>query len=137
MVHVDSEAPSAEKTELNRALKVIAEVSRLYSSRSANFETRSQAGSGRRSSWALARLRVQISQLISSVPFVTFERTRLVELTRSSYRGVCCAAETSKLPARLPSARAFLKGELGLGEEKRLLQRMRRGEAIAEQAKRK
>ena len=137
VVHIDSEAPSAEKTELNRGLKVIAEVSRLYSlALRQSSRTRSQAGSGRRSSWALARLRVQISQLMSSVPFITFERTRLVELTRSALEK--SVAEQKQASSRRGAQRPRVpERQLGSGEEKHLLQRMRRGEAIAEQAKKK
>jgi RNA polymerase primary sigma factor len=79
---------------------------------------------------------VQISRLISSVPFVTFERTRLVELTRSALEESVAQQKqaNSKRSAQRPRVPEKL---LGLGEEKRLLQRMRRGEAIAEQAKKK
>ena len=132
VVHIDSESPTAEKTELHRTIKAIAEVSRLYSlALRQSSRTRS-----RHSSWALARLRVQISRLISSVPFVTFERTRLVELTRSALEESVAQQKqaNSKRSAQRPRVPEKL---LGLGEEKRLLQRMRRGEAIAEQAKKK
>ena len=78
----------------------------------------------------------QISQLMSSVPFVTFERTRLVELTRSALEKSVAEQKqaSSRRSAQRPRASEKL---LGLGEEKHLLQRMRRGEAIAEQAKKK
>ena len=132
VVHIDSESPTAEKTELHRTIKAIAEVSRLYSlALRQSSRTRS-----RHPSWALARLRVQISRHISSVPFVTFERTRLVELTRSALEESVAQQKqaNSKRSAQRPRVPEKL---LGLGEEKRLLQRMRRGEAIAEQAKKK
>jgi RNA polymerase primary sigma factor len=132
VVHIDGEAPSAEKAELNRTIKAIAEVSRLYSlALRQSSRTRS-----RHSSWALARLRVQISRLMSSVPFITFERTRLVELTRSVLEE--SVAQQKQATSRRSAQRARVPEKLlGVGEEKRLLQRMRRGEAIAEQAKKK
>src|SRR5581483_11852242 len=93
-------------------------------------------GSGRRSSWALARLRVRISRLMSSIPFVTFERTRLVELTRAALEAsVAQQKQAGSRKAAQPSRVA--EKRLGAGEEKHLLQRMRKGEAIAEQAKKK
>ena len=137
VVHTDSESPAAEKAQLNRTLKVIAEVSRLYSlALRQTLRMRSRAGSRRRSTWALARLRVQISRLMGAIQFVTFERTRLVELTRAALEeSVAQQKQTnsrrSAQPPRVPEKL------LGLGEEKRLIQRMRKGEAIAEQAKKK
>jgi RNA polymerase primary sigma factor len=132
VVHIDGETPSAEKAELNRTIKAIAEVSRLYFlALRQSSRTRS-----RHSSWALARLRVQISRLMSSVPFITFERTRLVELTRSALEE--SVAQQKQASSRRSAQRPRVPEKLlGLGEEKRLLQRMRRGEAIAEQAKKK
>jgi len=136
VVQIDSEAPSAEKAQLNRTVKVIADVSRLYSLALRQNLRAKSAGSRRRSGWALARLRVQISRLMSTIPLVAFERTRLVELTRAALEK--SVAEQKQTASRRPTqGQRAPENLLSVGEEKRLLQRMRKGEAIAGQAKKK
>jgi len=137
VVQVDSESPSAEKAQFNRTVKTIAEVSRFYAlALRQNPRAKSQAASRRRSIWALARLRVQISRLMSTIPFVAFERTRLVELTRAALEEAVAQQKQTSSRRSAQAARAP-ENLLGQGEEKHLLQRMRKGEAIAEQAKKK
>src|SRR5579859_407038 len=133
VVQVDSESPTAEKTELRRLLKVTAEVSRLYTLALRRSRQPKRLASARRGLWALARIRVRISQHIASINFTPFERARLIELTRAALQDFLAArkagnrrsATTTRCPEKL----------LSQGEEKRLLQRIRRGEAIAEHAK--
>jgi RNA polymerase primary sigma factor len=133
VVQVDSESPTAEKTELKRILKVTAEVSRLYTLASRRSRQPKRSAAARRGLWALARVRVRISQHIASINFTPFERARLIELTRTALQDSLVAqkagnrrsATTTRGPEKL----------LSQGEEKRLLHRMRRGEAIAEHAK--
>jgi RNA polymerase primary sigma factor len=134
VVQIDDDAPLAEKTELKRTLKTLAEVSRLYSlaRRQAQHKKRRGRGSGPQRSWVLARLRVRIWRLMNSLKFTPFERARLVERTRAALEQ--SVAEAKSATRRSAGSRAM--GELlSAGEEKRLLQRIRRGEAIAEVAK--
>ena len=132
VVQIESDAPSAEKTELKNTLKTIAEVSRVYSlaMRQSRRSKRSTAG---RRSWPLARLRVRISRLMNSLKFTTFERARLIELTRAALQE---SAARQRPATRRPGAAVRApKSVLSAGEEKQLLRRMGKGEAIAEHAK--
>lgn len=131
IIQIDSDAPSAEKAELKRTLKTLAELSRLYSLARRQAQQAKRQGSARQRILPLARLRVRISRLMNSLKLTPFERARLVELTRAALEESVAHAKptTRRRPARAA-------GELlSAGEEKRLLQRMRRGEAIAEIAK--
>ena len=132
VIQIDNDAPSAEKAELKRTLKTLAEVSRLYALARRQAQQAKRRGSGRQRTWALARLRVRISQLMNSLRFTPFERARLVELTRAAL--VESVAQAKSATRRSGAAHAI--GELlSAGEEKRLLQRIRKGEAIAADAK--
>jgi RNA polymerase primary sigma factor len=131
VIQIDNDAPSAEKAELKRTLKTLAEVSRLYSL--ARRQAQAKRQGSRLRTWALARLRVRVSRLMNSLNLAPFERARLVELTRAALEESVARAK----PATRRSGRAaHSAGEpLSAGEEKRLLQRIRKGEAIAEDAK--
>jgi RNA polymerase primary sigma factor len=133
VIQIDNDAPSAEKAELKRTLKTLGEVSRLYSLARRQAQRAKRRGSRQRT-WALARVRVRVSQLMNSLKFTPFERARLVELTRAALEE--SAAQAKSVARRSGAARAA--GELlSTGEEKRLLRRMRKGEAIAEDAKKR
>ena len=135
VIQIESDAPSAEKTELKRTLKVMAEVSRLYTLAVRQHKQLKRSGSGRKRSWAVARLRVRISRLMGSLKFTAFERARLIELTRAALEeAVARQKTTARGSGRASRAATDL---LSAGEEKRLLQRIRKGEAIAEVAKKK
>jgi RNA polymerase primary sigma factor len=129
VVQVDSETPTAEKVELRRILKSLAEVSKLYSQ--VNHEQPKRSASSK-PNWRVARLRVRISQLINSVDFTQFERARLIELTHS---GLQEYVERQKSVARKNGRKASGSSALAASEEKQLLRRMSKGEAIAEHAK--
>jgi RNA polymerase primary sigma factor len=132
VVQIEGDTPSAEKTELKRILKVIAEVSRLYSLAIRQSRQLKRSASGRHRTWPLARLRVRASLLVHSIKFTPFERARLIALTRATL----VESVTRQKDARRPGS-AFRASNrlLTVSEEKRLLQRMRKGEAIAEHAK--
>jgi len=139
VVQIESEAPSAEKNELKRTLKLMAEVSRLYTlaigkNRQLNRGANRQSASFRRRAYALAKVRVQMSRLVRSPKFTAFERARLIELTRTPLQKSAMLQKQARArrSAPQPSAQNSL---LSLSEEKHLLQRMRKGDAIAEQAK--
>jgi RNA polymerase primary sigma factor len=132
VVQIDSEAPSAEKVELKRILKTTAEVSKLYSQARPKGQQQKRSASGK-PNWRIARLRVRISQLVNSIDFTQFERARLVELTRT---GLQESVEQQKSVARKNSRKAASGTQVfAASEEKQLLRRMSRGEAIAEHAK--
>ncbi len=133
VVQIDSESPSAEKTELKRTLKTISELAHLYSLAVRHNRKLQSKREGTRLAWPLARLRVRISRLIGSIKFAPFERTRLVDLTRIALE----EAAKQKQGGSRRSAQA-VRAEGGLlspAEQKHLLQRIRKGEAIAEHAK--
>src|SRR5579872_2461929 len=130
-VRIESDALSAEKAELKRTLKVMAEVSRLYSLALSRSQQLQRSTSRRQRTWPLARLRVCISRLVSSIKFTPFESARLIELTRAALQE---SARQKGVKHRTgPTMRP--KTLLSLGEEKLLLRRISRGEAIAEHAK--
>ena len=133
VVQIESDAPSAEKTELKRTLKIIGEVSRLHSSAVRQNKQLKRSSSPQRT-WPVARLRVRISQLINSIKFTPFERARLIEVTRAALQESAAAAPKGVV-RRSGRALQGASHVLRAGEEKRLLQRMRKGEAIAEHAK--
>src|SRR5438874_6088725 len=139
VIQIDDDAPTAEKTELKRkrTLKTLADVSRLYSLARRQDQHPKRQGSGRQRTCALARLRVRISQLMNSLKFTAFERARLIELTRASLEeSVAQAKSATRRSSGARTTGARTTGELlSAGEEKRLLQRIRKGEAIAEVAK--
>jgi RNA polymerase primary sigma factor len=139
VVQIESEAPSAEKTELKRTLKLAAKVSRLYTlalreNQQLSRRSNRQSASFRRRAFALAKVRVEISLLMRSPKFTAFERARLIELTHAALQKSALLQKQarSRRSAPQPSAQG---GLLSMSEEKRLLQRMRRGDAISEQAK--
>src|SRR5579863_5546703 len=130
VMQIESDAPAAEKASLKRVLKIIGEVSRLYTV-AMRRSRQMKPGASRRRAWALARLRVRISQHIGSINFTPFERARLIELTRTALQESLAGQKgrRSETSSRAPEK------PLSLGEQRRLLQRMRKGEAIAEHAK--
>ena len=130
VIQIGDDAPSAEKAELKRTLKTVAEVSRLYSL--ARRHAQQAKRQGRQRSWVLPRLRVRISRLMNSLKFTPFERARIVELTRAALeQSVAQAKSATRRSAGARSTDELLRA----GEEKRLLQRIRKGETIAEVAK--
>jgi RNA polymerase primary sigma factor len=113
----------------------MAEVSRLYTLAVRQHKQLKRSGSSRARSWAVARLRVRISRLMGSLKFTAFERARLIELTRAALEEAVARQKTmARGSGRASRAATDL---LSAGEEKRLLQRIRKGEAIAEVAKKK
>src|SRR5690242_210763 len=133
VVQIESDAPSAEKTELKKTLKTITEVSQLYSRAVSRTRRSKQSAATCHARWPLARLRVRISRLMTSVKFTTFERARLTELTRAALQeSVARQKPASRRPGRSLRAPGTV---LSSGEEKQLLRRMSEGEAIAEHAK--
>jgi RNA polymerase primary sigma factor len=129
VIHIDSDEPSAEKTELKRTSKQLAEVAQLYSLVRRRERRAKRSASTRQRTWPLARLRVRISQVVNSIKFTPFERARLIELTRAALEESVAQQKGATRRGGAASRAAHAS------EEKRLLQRMRKGEAIAEHAK--
>jgi RNA polymerase primary sigma factor len=133
VVQIDTDSPAAEKTELKRILNVMGELSRLYALALRRSRQLKRSASARRGLWALARVRVRISQLVASINFTPFERARLIGLTRAALQESLAGQKAGN--RRSSTATRGPERLLSQGEEKRLLQRIRRGEAIAEHAK--
>jgi RNA polymerase primary sigma factor len=133
VVRIDSDAPSAEKTELRKVLKTVGDVSKLYSQAVRENQRRKRSSCGSKSPWQFLRLRVRIVQLISSIKFVPFERARLIVLARAALQEA--AEQRTGANRKLGRSVRSPKSLLNVGEEKQLLRRMTRGEAIAEHAK--
>src|SRR5580704_11594262 len=133
VMQIDSDSPAAEKTELKRILKITGEVSRLYALALRRSRQLKRSTSARRGLWALARVRVRISQLVASINFTPLERARLIGLTRAALQESLAGQKAGN--RRSSTATRGPERLLSQGEEKRLLQRIRRGEAIAEHAK--
>jgi RNA polymerase primary sigma factor len=127
VVQIESDAPSAEKIQFKQTLKAIGEISRLYSLARRQRQQLKRSTSAGRYAWPLARTRVRISGVVNSIKFTQFERARLIELTRAALQEF-----TARPKAGSGRARKNLPNQ---GEEKQLLRRMHRGEAIAEHAK--
>ena len=133
VVQIESDAPFAEKTKLKNILRTIGRVSQLYSRAQGQTRRSKRPAAARHRSWPLARLRVQISRLMSSLEFTTFEKTRLIQLTRAALQESVAKQRpaTRRSGPAVRAAKTILSG----GEEKQLLRRMSKGEAIAEHAK--
>ena len=139
----DSADPTEEKRETRRVLQTIEMIEKLYALAIRQAATlkrtpRSKADPNLRVKYQLARNRVEMSALVRSLPFTPLERERVTEVARLISEQLLMA----KLKARRSSysRRTTVKsiGELGgisISELKRTLRLIRKGEAIAEQAK--
>lgn len=125
VVQIESDAPFAEKVQLRQTLKTIAEVSRLYSLALRRTQQLKRSTTVRRHAWPLGRARVRICRIITLIKFTPLERARLIELTRAALQE----------SARPKGQSGRFRKNVSQGEEKQLLRRMHRGEAIAEHAK--
>jgi RNA polymerase primary sigma factor len=163
IVLFDDEKLTEEKIEnkTKQILKIIDKIQKLYQvglKQAAKLEntSKSKKRAYLRAKHALARTRIQMSQLVRSIDFNSMERKRLVdsirhpverlhslerEVFRLERRANAAKGETaSEARKELRSRRSELKeigvsSEVGFTEYKRTLQRILRGEVEAEQAK--
>jgi RNA polymerase primary sigma factor len=163
IVMFDHEKLTEEKIEnkTKQTLKIIDKIEKLYQKafkQAAKLENtpKSKKGAYLRAKHALARTRIQMSQLVRSIDFNPMEKKRLMdnirhtverlhslerEVVRLERRADAAKGETaSEARKELRSRRSELKqigvsSEVGFTEFKRTLQQILRGEADAEQAK--
>jgi RNA polymerase primary sigma factor len=163
IVLFDDEKLTEEKIEnrTKQTLKIIDKIQKLYQAalkQAAKLENtpKSKKRAHLRAKHALARTRIQMSQLVHSIVFNPMEKKRLIdnirhtverlhslerEVGRLERRADAAKGESaSKAHKEIRSRRSELKeigvsSEVGLTEFKRTLQQIRRGEAEAAQAK--
>jgi RNA polymerase primary sigma factor len=85
--------------------------------------------------YAISRTRIQMSQLARSIEFNARERNRLIARLRQTAERLRSLAQVGKLERRAGLAEISEANEVGLTELKRALQRILRGEAATQQAK--
>jgi RNA polymerase primary sigma factor len=163
IVLFDDEKPTEEKIEnkTKQTLKIIDKIQKLYQvalKQAAKLENtpKSKKRAHLRAKHALARTRIQMSQLVRSIDFSPMEKKRLIdkirhtierlhslerEVDRLERRADAAKGEiASEARKELRSRRSELK-EIGVSSEvsftefKRTLQQILCGEAVAEQAK--
>jgi RNA polymerase primary sigma factor len=145
IVQFDDEELTEERIEnkTRQSLRIIDNIEKLYQTalkQAAMFENtaKSNRRSSLRAKYALARTRIQMSQLVRSIDLNPTGKRRLIDMIRYTVAAkVETAAGTRK---ELGSRRSELKeigatSKVGFTEFKRTLQQIRRGEAEAEQAK--
>ena len=136
VVRVDNEVPSDHTAELQRTLKIIARIERLYTlavKKAGQLQRMPKSKPGAlKLRYKIARERVEISQLVGSLNLTPVERTRLLAIARSALKSA--GGSLQRPNVRMP--KASRKGnELSISEQKRLLRRIQKGEALAERAK--
>src|SRR5712692_3543764 len=161
IVLFDDEKLTEEKIKNKQTLKIIDKIQKLYQvalKQAAKLENtaKSKKRAYLRAKHALARTRIQMSQLVRSIDFKPMEKKRLIdnirhtverlhslerEVVRLERRADAAKGETaSEARKQLRSRRSELKdigvsSEVGFTEFKRTLRQIRRGKAEAEQAK--
>jgi RNA polymerase primary sigma factor len=163
IVQFDDEELTEEKV-LNKTKQVLRQIDRIAKlylailKQAARFERVPKAKKRQwvRSKWNLARLRVQISQMVRDIDFNPFERKRLIDRIRLTVerlhslereavklerraevaKGEVASEARKDLRARRGELREIeVESEVSLTELKRTLQLIYKGEAEAEQAK--
>jgi RNA polymerase primary sigma factor len=161
IVGFDEEKLTDERIEnkTRQALRVIDKIEKLYQTafmQAAKLENtaKSKKGAYLRAKYALARTRIQVSQLVRSIDFQPLEKKRLIdeirhtverlhslerEVDRLERRGAAKGETARAARKELRSRRSELKqigisSEVGFTEFKRTLQHILCGEAEAEQA---
>ncbi len=156
IVQFNDEELTEEKTKnkTRQTLRIIDKIEKLYQTalkQAVKLENtpKSKKRAYLRAKYALARTRIQMSQLVRSMDFKPMEKKRLIDKVRHTVerlqslgrRADAAEGETaSEARKELRSRRSELKeigvsSEVGFTEFKRTLQQILRGEAEAEQAK--
>jgi RNA polymerase primary sigma factor len=162
IVQFHDEEPTDEKIEnkTRQALRIIDKIEKLYQvalKQAAKLENtpKSKKGAYLRAKYALARTRIQVSQLVRSIDFNPLEKKRLIDKMRHTVERLhSLEREISRLERRTDAARGETASEarkelrsrrselkeigissgVGFTEFRRTLQHILRGEAEAEQA---
>lgn len=140
---IDSGAPAEEKREAKRVLQTLGTIEKLYALAMRQpavlkHTPRSNTATNLRVKNQLARKRVEMSVLVRSLRFTPLERKRLTDLLRLASKQLLAAKQKVRGSSHPRESSAKGIDELGgisISELKRTLQLIRRGEAIAEQAK--
>jgi RNA polymerase primary sigma factor len=126
------EDPNKMARETKHIFRTLDKIARLYvqaERQAAKLGGTPKTRAFRRSRIQLARTRIELSRLVRTLPFAPAERVRLGEMLRSALEQFHARAR-----AGLPSRRAK-RDRAAVGELRRTLRQVRKGEAIAEQAK--
>jgi RNA polymerase primary sigma factor len=139
IVPLDSEAPTAGKAATERTLQAIDALARLYAAATklagkTRHKTKPSRRAETRAKWRLARTRVELSQLVRSINFTAQERKRLTGLVISHAEHELAAAR-KKHDSMASTHSSSGPQDVSLAELKRVLKRIRRSDAAAEQAK--
>jgi len=161
IVEFDKEKLTDERIQnkTRQTLRVIDNIEKIYQTafkQAAKLENtgKSRKGAYLRAKYALARTRIQVSQLVRSIDFQPVERKRLIdkirytverlhsverEVDRLERRGAAKGETARAARKELRSRRSELKqigisSEVGFTEFRRTLQHILCGEAVAEQA---
>ena len=139
IVPLDSEAPTAGKAVTERTLRAIDALARLYElatkqSSKSKRKTRLSRRAETRANWQLARTRVKLSELVRAINFTALEKKRLTALVISHAERELAAAR-KKHDAAASGHTPNGPHEVSIAELKRMLKRIRKSDAAAEQAK--
>jgi RNA polymerase primary sigma factor len=143
IVQIPAEAPEQKKPLAKRTLETIGKIAKLYAlatkqAAKLSSASKSKAGIRLRAKYQLARTRVEMSVLVRSLPLTPAETKRLVELVRlATDQSLTLERENrKKLRGRrsVPNAIDEVSG-VSIAELKRTLQLIRKGEAVADLAK--
>jgi RNA polymerase primary sigma factor len=142
IVLFDDEKLTEKKIEnkTKRTIKIIDKIQKLYHvalKQAAKLENipKSKKRAYLRAKHALARTRIQMSQLVRSIDFNPMEKKRLMDNIRHTVERLR-SLEREELRSRRSELKEIgVSSEVGLTEFKRTLQQILRGEAEAEQAK--
>jgi RNA polymerase primary sigma factor len=141
IIRIDCEDTAERKRETRRVLQKIEMIQKLYAvaMRQAARLKRTSKLNTTRNKYELARKRVEISVLLRSLRFTPLEKDRLTDLVRLASEQLLKTKQKrhSSSHSRRTAAKSIEElGGISVSELKRTLRLIRKGEAIAEQAKR-
>jgi RNA polymerase primary sigma factor len=145
IVQFDDEELTEGKIEnkTRQTLRILDKIEKLYQTalkQTTKLENtpKSKKHAYLRAKYALARTRIQVSQLVRSIDFNPMEKKRLIDKIRYTVaaKGETAAGARKALRSRRSELKEIgVSSEVGFTEFKRTLQQILRGEAEAEQAK--
>ncbi len=145
IVQFDDEELTEGKIEnkTRQTLRILDKIEKLYQTalkQTTKLENtpKSKKHAYLRAKYALARTRIQVSQLVRSIDFNPMEKKRLIDKIRYTVaaKGETAAGARKELRSRRSELKEIgVSSEVGFTEFKRTLQQILRGEAEAEQAK--
>jgi RNA polymerase primary sigma factor len=143
IIQINSEVSAQERSVAQRFLQAIEKIVKLSAlaerqEASLKHVRKSKASHNLRTRYRLARTRVKLSTSVRSLRFTSFEKKRLASAVRSASEQLLAAKQRRHRISRTPrttttSTNGF--SETSISELKRTLRLIRKGEAIAEKAK--